>query len=378
MRDPATLQDMFLYILDNYESSKDEDLKEHSTGNMVRQQLKHQLILDANLSDDMYAVTGSVGQGQWAEIPWVAIFLKQLTIRATKGYDIVYLFPADMSGVYISLNQGWTYFKEKYGTKEGSKKIITVANVVRERLHLVPEHLQLSSIDLRGRGELSKGYERGHIVGRFYPKEAFPSSQELIQDLQDLLTIYREVESLMEGRSVDQFNDYLLMHEDGYYVEEKEEDQYQETIAQHLEISALIVQEELVPYPLPRPKPIIFQQTQQWPRNAAIAAEAIHRADYQCEYDSSLPFFISQQTQRPFMEAHHLVPMRHQGMFDVSLDRLENIVCLSPHAHRMIHHAIDEEKEHILAILFEKRKDRLQQVGIELTYQELKVIYNTG
>ncbi|WP_186807359.1 HNH endonuclease, partial [Marinococcus halophilus] len=123
-------------------------------------------------------------------------------------------------------------------------------------------------------------------------------------------------------------------------------------------------------------QPIIFQQTQQWPRNAAIAAEAIHRADYQCEYDNSLPFFISKQTQRPFMEAHHLIPMQYQNMFEVSLDRVENIVCLSPHAHRMIHHAIDEEKEKILANLFEKRKDRLQQVGIDLTYQEVKAIYH--
>ncbi|MDI5789132.1 DUF3578 domain-containing protein [Bacillus licheniformis] len=39
-------------------------------------------------------------------------FLKNLTTSATRGYYIVYLFSADGSGVYVSLNQGWTYFKE--------------------------------------------------------------------------------------------------------------------------------------------------------------------------------------------------------------------------------------------------------------------------
>ena len=48
----------------------------------------------------------------------------------------MYLFDAEMKGVYISLNQGWTYYKKRYGTKLGSKKAITTSHLIFEELQL--------------------------------------------------------------------------------------------------------------------------------------------------------------------------------------------------------------------------------------------------
>ncbi|WP_173915972.1 DUF3578 domain-containing protein [Halobacillus sp. Marseille-Q1614] len=366
------LHEAFVYVLDKYLPAKTEQFKEHPIGSHVRQRLTAKLVDEANINTQEYLVTGSVGQGQWAEVPWIGIFLKKITTTATKGYDVVYLFP--MSGVYVSLNQGWTYFKEKYGSKQGGRKIKTVANAVRDKLHMVPDRLTLSMIDLKGEGPLSRGYEKGHIIGRFYSKDAFPSSEEIIRDLQDLLVVYREVDVLIKGRSVDQFNDYLLMNDDGQFDEEEEE-AYQRTVQKHLITGAdkdLVNKGE----PIPRPEPVVQKGGKEcWPRNATIAAEAIRQASYQCELVPSLPSFTSKQTGYPFMEAHHLVPMHLQSEFAVSLDQVENIVCLSPYAHRLVHHALDIERETALENLFEEKIEGLKQVGIYISFNDLKNAY---
>lgn len=102
------LNDAFIYLIENYSLAKTEELTNHPMGRHVRQCLTKILIEDANLDQENYSVKGSLGQGGWSEIPWISIFLKNITTTATKGYYVVYLVPADMSGVYVSLNQGWT------------------------------------------------------------------------------------------------------------------------------------------------------------------------------------------------------------------------------------------------------------------------------
>lgn len=110
-------------VLSTYQQAKNEEFKGHPLLDLICREIKDTLFKVVDLDPNIYHVAGSVGKGRWAEIPWISIFLKNLTTSATRGYYIVYLFSADGSGVYVSLNQGWTYFKEKYGTKIGRAKI---------------------------------------------------------------------------------------------------------------------------------------------------------------------------------------------------------------------------------------------------------------
>jgi len=55
-----------------------------------------------------YKVTGSVGAGNFARYPWVAIFHRKITSQATKGYYIGMLFTDDLQEMYLTLNQGST------------------------------------------------------------------------------------------------------------------------------------------------------------------------------------------------------------------------------------------------------------------------------
>ncbi len=190
-------------VLSTYQQAKNEEFKGHPLLDLICREIKDTLFKVVDLDPNIYHVAGSVGKGRWAEIPWISIFLKNLTTSATRGYYIVYLFSADGSGVYVSLNQGWTYFKEKYGTKIGRAKIQKTASIIREKLNTIPQNMNLSNIDLKGKGDLARGYELGHVCGCFYGVSNFPSSEDIINDLQALLVSYIQRSRRSYRKSID-------------------------------------------------------------------------------------------------------------------------------------------------------------------------------
>ncbi|MED0674545.1 DUF3578 domain-containing protein [Aneurinibacillus thermoaerophilus] len=377
---PFNVAYTFERVLKEYNLATNEPFKEHNLGNFIRHNMTEVIMKAANFDPTLYKITGSVGQGQWAEVPWVSIFRKSITTSATKGYYIVYLFQANMSGFYLSFNQGWTYFKNKYGTKEGRQKIRKTAAILRELLHTIPSEMIDGEINLCCRGELGLGYEAGHICGTHYTLEDLELKPEkLIRDLKSLQAVYNELELLIGHRSVEQFNDYLLLQDDSKFLEEEaQEEQYQETVASVAKkitqnTMELISEEEEAEK---RPEPVTDKSGRShWPRDATLSAKALLLANYKCAYDSDHTSFISKATRRPFMEAHHLVPMKLQGEFTYKLDKIANIISLCPTCHRMIHHGTDEDKEQILRKLFYERREKLESLGIEITFSQLKKAY---
>jgi MrcB-like, N-terminal domain/PD-(D/E)XK nuclease superfamily len=53
-------------------------------------------------------VRWSMGQGTWAKVPWISFLDDRETTTTQDGVYCVYLFRQDMSGMYITLNQGVT------------------------------------------------------------------------------------------------------------------------------------------------------------------------------------------------------------------------------------------------------------------------------
>ncbi|PHF83539.1 McrA protein [Bacillus toyonensis] len=365
------------YVLKNYLTARGQDFKGHSMGNHVRNEITKTLEEEVPLDKKRYLVTGSVGKGQWAEIAWTSIFIRNITTTATKGYYIVYLFKADMTGFYISLNQGYTHFQEKYSTKEARKKIKRTAELVRDQINTLPDHLRETEINLASKNDLGKGYEQGHIYGRYYSFESLPSSEEIISDLQHLLLAYQEVEKLMNGRSTKQFNDYLLLEDDNEFLEGNEQEtKYQEKVNDFVTINETAKDFEDDEGPRERPEPKVDKGgRKRWPRDAKIAAAALKLSGYKCSYDEKHKTFISKVTGMPFMELHHLVPMSLQDNIIKDLDRVVNVKSLCCQCHRAIHHGEDEMKSMMVEKLYKDSRDELEEVGIEITLSDLKKAY---
>jgi hypothetical protein len=137
-------------------------------------------------------VDGSVGQGNWAQVPWIGIFNKEITTSATKGIYIVYLLSADGESLYLTFNQGCSEIRANYNKKqtiekmrENARKII---NIINNKSFKTDEEINLGN----NLTELAELYQKGTIFYKKYIKYDLPSEEQLRQDLKDMLEIYDE------------------------------------------------------------------------------------------------------------------------------------------------------------------------------------------
>jgi hypothetical protein len=134
-------------------------------------------------------------------IPWISILNPELTTTTRAGLYVVYLYSADMTKLFLSMNQGYTRHEEvarQAGYKGKAQKdracetlrteAIDLFTGLRAR-NLVPQ-MNVTNIDLGADGDLPKGYEAGHIVGFAYDLRNFPEEEILQNDLNDMFTIY--------------------------------------------------------------------------------------------------------------------------------------------------------------------------------------------
>lgn len=123
--------------------------------------------------------------------------------------------------------------------------------------------------------------------------------------------------------------------------------------------------------PLDKPEKIIGDRVS-FKRNPEKAKKSIVLANYKCDLNQSHVSFISKNG-KPYMEAHHLVPLSTQEYFDYSLDVDANIVCLCPNCHRKLHYG--ESIKDDLRKLFNDRAKHLKQSGIDISFEELVQLY---
>ena len=169
------------------------------------------------IDDNRYTIDASLGKGNWVSIPWIGVFDKDISVSATKGYYIVYLFSYDMKKVYLSLNQGWTAFKVKYKVKNGKKYIAQVVSMWQKELKSSLSDFSFEPINLEYTGsgsDLPPGYELGHICGKCYDLYNLPSEEEMVKDLQNMLAVFRELKGHLRNGSVEETNNHLLSQYD--------------------------------------------------------------------------------------------------------------------------------------------------------------------
>jgi hypothetical protein len=139
-------------------------------------------------------VKWSVGQGNWARVPWIAFLDSRETTSTQRGVYPVFLFREDMSGLYITFNQGVTELTDKYGTPEGRR-------ILRRRgreLHKYNGALQRAGflvddqIDLHTEHGIGKDYEVSTVAYKLYSKGSVPNEDVILKDLEQVLQAYDE------------------------------------------------------------------------------------------------------------------------------------------------------------------------------------------
>lgn len=190
--DIMNLNTVVTKILNDYVPSKKETFAGHQMGSFFRTDIPLAIYGTGIVASDTYLITGSVGQGNWAMIPWVCIFDRKITTTATKGIYIVYLLSKDGNSLYLSFNQGCTDIRKNNSKKDTIRIMHEKAEDIRQRIDCRGFNADNDAKLGDGLTELGELYQEGMIFYKEYKKGNVPGEAELQNDLRLMMDIYKE------------------------------------------------------------------------------------------------------------------------------------------------------------------------------------------
>ena len=179
-------------ILNEYVAAKRQTFAGHPMGSFFRNEIPSYIYRTGIVDSRTHLITGSVGQGNWATVPWVCIFDRKITTTATKGVYIVYLLAKDGKTLYLTFNQGCTDIRNSHSKADTIKimrqKAADIASRINARGFASDERIDLGS----GLTELAELYQKGTVFYKAYHQGQVPSDEELKNDLKNMMDIYNE------------------------------------------------------------------------------------------------------------------------------------------------------------------------------------------
>lgn len=136
----------------------------------------------------------------WAFVPWIAFLDKRNEDSMSSGIYCCILFRSDMKGLYLTLIQGVTQYKN-VPKIERLRQLQLKNEIVRKKLNYLSTHG--FSVDdqinlMAPAGSAGGEYDKATVLYKYYPIEAIPEQRALIKDIQTIIDAYR-VYSSQEG-----------------------------------------------------------------------------------------------------------------------------------------------------------------------------------
>ncbi|MFB7816389.1 MrcB family domain-containing protein [Paenibacillus chitinolyticus] len=174
--------------LNTYTAAKNEPFANHALGTLFRRTIPEYINSQPFINEN-YKVQGSIGQGNWVTIPWIAILDKRITEKIQSGEYITYLFSADMTSVYLTLMQGVDNPLKERGRKEGHRYL---AQKVQELRGLLPlEGMQKDNNMFLAPSGLGRDYQVSTVAYIRYDKDHLPEEDQLLADLENVMNNYK-------------------------------------------------------------------------------------------------------------------------------------------------------------------------------------------
>ena len=182
-------------IVEEYPLARLDPPAGHPLAWMIRKGAPDELRAALAPIDGPFLVKGSPGRGsRWAAVPWLAVFDPAVTASATRGFYLVYLFPAHREAVHLSLAQGTVAAIRAHGP--GAEAHLRASgDRLRDRLSDFADRLPNRSITLGTAAELPEGYEAAHILGLTYGLDDLGDERRLRADLATGVSAYRALKA---------------------------------------------------------------------------------------------------------------------------------------------------------------------------------------
>jgi 5-methylcytosine-specific restriction protein A len=314
-----------------------------------------------------YRVKVSAGQPDrsFVLVPYAALLRKDVTSTPRRGVYVALLFRQDCRTLWLTLNQGLLQFENRFGLlgardylKKGAK---TIGNSIASLTGF-----SRGSINLNATTPYGQAYEQGAILSRQYALDSFneATSRSFLNDLESLVDLY------------DSLPAYAVRDPSIAVADEQVEDD--EMAYQEMANSGATNRAATPINDVPRPRPLPSTRAANnsgWIRDVKVAIEALEQASFSCEAGCSYEPFRAAVADRPYVEAHHLIPFSKQKAFEVSLDVPANVVCLCPACHSKIHNGHESCRVSMITRLFERRTARLKDSGLCVSLRRLLAMY---
>jgi 5-methylcytosine-specific restriction protein A len=298
----VSLHEGFHRVLNEYPVASQEGFTQHALANFIRGELRDVVALAVG-DNERLLFKGSAGQGNWARGPWIGIFDKLVTSSAQSGYYPVYLFREDMTGLYLSLNQGMTEAKKLYKSDAKTALKSRAANFRAMLGKEIADFPELS-IDLRPSDPTNDTafYEAGNICAKFYSEGHIPNEAQLVGDLTHMVQIY---ETLIQGETNSEVSNTTVEGD------EPPEMAYEDATR--------------------------FRMHKRIERNAGLAKAVKKLHGYTCQVCATNFEARYGEIGKDYIEAHHLKPLATLKGKKVAMDPAKDFAVLCANCHRMIH-----------------------------------------
>jgi len=189
------IKEALIRISSNYLNAKMGAMKDSSLAPFMNSVSKEKIKPNVKKNKDHYKFRSSCGQhSNWADVPWIAVLDPEITTSTMRGYYVVYLFSIDMKRVYLSFNQGMTDIEKELKTEGAAKELLRRADFIRDRIPEFKKSFEYKPIDLSTKlsGNTTRPYlyEKGHAFGIEYDFSKDFSEEQLITDLNNMLSLY--------------------------------------------------------------------------------------------------------------------------------------------------------------------------------------------
>ena len=189
-----TLQESFQRVFELQESysaqmtpeMKERDLLIKDISDSLEKQLTE---IDFPIENSNLNVYGRSGTGQRSLVPWVLISEKRYSESAQSGWYVVFLFCADGSGVYLSLNKNSTVTVQsehwdlrKIDEGEADQLRLKARDQIRNEINSCDGDL-VEEINLNVQRGTGKAYESTHVTGFFYSSSDCPEDVQILKDI---------------------------------------------------------------------------------------------------------------------------------------------------------------------------------------------------
>lgn len=298
------MKELLQNIISEYKTESKKSFAKNQLANLIRKDLKEDLKKIVN-NETRYLVDASPGKGTWTATPWIAIFDIFVTKSAQEGLYPVFIFKDDMSGLYLTLNQGVTRIRDEY--KKSTVEVLKLnAEDYRARIGKTPSNFTDKNISLNTlnprKKTLASDYEAGNIISKFYPASNIPSDVILEQDITEILDIYKS----------------LIYNETKITSNEEDEDENYTGIEKKQ-----------------------FRQHKRIERNQTLVKKVKQFHGYTCKA-CGLNFINKYgPIGKNFIEAHHLKLISTLTEDITELDARNDFTVLCSNCHRMIHRTDD-------------------------------------